>query len=388
MINLKTQKPAEILLKKLAEGFQGTVSIEVLVSSLKTKRQGVFVLDGGHIVYGGKTLVSPTELAKTIGKKLNVTLIEIALRSSAKKLQNKDSFQELFELLTRYRLLTWEEIEQVIKSQIVLTLEQLVNYSGNIEIKQSLEFDLTYGTEKSGLDWQEIQQELNRRSQKWENLRPAIPDMEAVPRLNSEITTIDSGTTPLSKHCRVWINGKRTLLEIAEQTNKDPLALATEYYDWAKKGWIYWDILPTYDRSSVSTDHDDTDNTNEVERAVILSVDDSPVVQTMIKRAISDRYQLLLASNGTEALKILGSTRKIKLMLLDVTMPDIDGLEICRTIRRFKKFKDLPVIMLTAKDGMIDKFKGQFAGATEYLSKPVDKQQLLSTIQKYIPAQV
>ncbi|WP_281291183.1 response regulator [Hyella patelloides] len=118
-------------------------------------------------------------------------------------------------------------------------------------------------------------------------------------------------------------------------------------------------------------------------------MDDSPVVQAMLKRSLSDRYEVILANNGMDALKILNSNKKnIELILLDVTMPDIDGIELCRTIRRFKKFQTLPIIMLTAKDGMFDKVKGKFAGSTEYLTKPVDKEELLTIIGKYVPSMV
>jgi twitching motility two-component system response regulator PilG len=66
-------------------------------------------------------------------------------------------------------------------------------------------------------------------------------------------------------------------------------------------------------------------------------------------------------------------------------MPDIDGLELCRTIRAMTKFKQLPIIMLTAKDGIVDRVKGQFAGSTQYLAKPVDREKLLPVLEKYIP---
>lgn len=67
-------------------------------------------------------------------------------------------------------------------------------------------------------------------------------------------------------------------------------------------------------------------------------------------------------------------------------MPDIDGIEFCKTVRGISKFRDLPVIMLTAKDGLIDKVKGQMAGSTHYLTKPVRKEKLLNVIEKNLPS--
>jgi twitching motility two-component system response regulator PilG len=94
-------------------------------------------------------------------------------------------------------------------------------------------------------------------------------------------------------------------------------------------------------------------------------------VQTTIKRALGDRYQVLLASNAVDALKVINTTA-IALLLLDVTMPEIDGLEFCRTVRSLPKFKNLPIIMLTARDKFSDKLRGQIVGVTHYLTKPVE----------------
>lgn len=103
----------------------------------------------------------------------------------------------------------------------------------------------------------------------------------------------------------------------------------------------------------------------------------------MLKRTLSARYQVLLASNAVDALKVI-NTNPIALLLLDVTMPDIDGLEFCRAVRSIGKFKNLPIIMLTARDKLSDKYRGQIAGATHYLTKPFEPSQLLEIVDKCV----
>ncbi len=217
-------------------------------------------------------------------------------------------------------------------------------------------------------------------------MHPIINSPLDIPRLSRDGLSKISSIT-VTQHCQKWIDGKKSIAEIAEAVNQEPLKLAQDYYRWVKQGWINFG----QESQAVSKSSPSVANTkpkvqsSNPDLVTILSVDDSPVVQTMIKRAIGDRYNLLLASNGMDALKILNSNKDIiKLALLDVTMPDIDGLDLCRTIRKMEPFADLPIIMLTAKDGMFDKFKGKFAGSTEYLTKPVDREQLLTTIEKYI----
>ena len=121
------------------------------------------------------------------------------------------------------------------------------------------------------------------------------------------------------------------------------------------------------------------------QRPTILAVDDSPVMQAMVKRALSNEYRVILADNAVDALSIIYHDR-ISLLLLDVTMPGIDGLELCRTVRNIPQFEELPIIMLTARDGMFDKVQGRLAGATEYLTKPFESDRLCQVVKTFINA--
>ncbi|MGA1283267.1 MAG: response regulator transcription factor, partial [Prochlorothrix sp.] len=87
----------------------------------------------------------------------------------------------------------------------------------------------------------------------------------------------------------------------------------------------------------------------------------------------------LVADNAVDALAAI-CHRNVDLMLLDVSMPDIDGLELCRTVRSMPQFKDLPIIMLTSRNSPFDKVQGRVAGATEYLTKPFEPEQLRQAI--------
>lgn len=126
---------------------------------------------------------------------------------------------------------------------------------------------------------------------------------------------------------------------------------------------------------------------NSSERSVVLTVDDSHVMQILIRRVLSSEYRVLSASTAIEALAIMNN-EPISVLLLDVTMPEIDGLELCRTIRTLSKFRHLPVIMVTAKDGAFDRVQGRLAGATEYLTKPFDANQLLQLVHQFAGARL
>ncbi|CDM98195.1 MAG: response regulator [Limnospira sp. PMC 1291.21] len=122
---------------------------------------------------------------------------------------------------------------------------------------------------------------------------------------------------------------------------------------------------------------------NETSPATILAVDDSLVIQKMVRQTLGENYRILVASNTLEALGQLHHD-SIDLMLLDIAMPGVDGLELCRIIRRTPHLEKLPIIMLTARDTVCDKIEGRLAGATEYLTKPFDPEQLQITVHKIL----
>lgn len=122
---------------------------------------------------------------------------------------------------------------------------------------------------------------------------------------------------------------------------------------------------------------------NAVAPSTILAVDDSPIFQKLICRTLSDDYRVLVANNATDALSVVYQDH-VSLVLLDVSMPDIDGLELCRTIRSLPQFQDLPIVMLTGRDGAFDRVKGHLAGASEYLTKPFEAEVLRETIGRLL----
>lgn len=122
------------------------------------------------------------------------------------------------------------------------------------------------------------------------------------------------------------------------------------------------------------------------QQPTVLAVDDSMVMQELIKQAIANDYNVLIADNAEDALSLIYQ-HPIAILLLDVSMPGVDGLELCRTLRSLPQFCNLPIIMLTARDTAFDKVKGRLAGATEYLTKPFDAEQLRTVCNQLLSLQ-
>ncbi len=117
----------------------------------------------------------------------------------------------------------------------------------------------------------------------------------------------------------------------------------------------------------------------------ILIVDDEPVnLQVLVNHLSLENYVLERASNGIEALAILDNGFEPDIILLDVMMPKMTGLEVCEKIREKYPATDLPILMLTAKTQVNDIVAGLAAGANDYLTKPIAKKELLARLKTHL----
>jgi two-component system response regulator MprA len=112
----------------------------------------------------------------------------------------------------------------------------------------------------------------------------------------------------------------------------------------------------------------------------VLVVDDEPAVRDSLRRALQlEGYEVELAGDGLEALERLAVENGVDALLLDVSMPRLDGLETCRRLRR--DGNALPVLMLTARDAVSDRVAGLDAGADDYVVKPFALEELLARLR-------
>ena len=117
----------------------------------------------------------------------------------------------------------------------------------------------------------------------------------------------------------------------------------------------------------------------------VLVVDDEPVNRRVLENHLSlAGYSVTEASNGSEALELLGTENNFDLVLLDVMMPGMSGYEVCETIRKSYLPSELPVVLLTAKNRVSDLVIGFNVGANDYLTKPFSKNELLSRIKTHL----
>ncbi len=116
----------------------------------------------------------------------------------------------------------------------------------------------------------------------------------------------------------------------------------------------------------------------------VMIVDDSVTIrraaETFLRR---EGYDVITADDGFEALpKIVDHQPDI--IFLDIMMPRLDGYQTCSVIKNNSLFKEIPVIMLSSKDGIFDKARGKLVGSEQYVTKPFTKEDLLDVIQQHV----
>jgi DNA-binding response OmpR family regulator len=115
-----------------------------------------------------------------------------------------------------------------------------------------------------------------------------------------------------------------------------------------------------------------------MERGTILVVDDEPNIADLVELYLRrEGFRVIQASSGNDALRAVGDHRP-RLVILDVGLPDIDGLEVCR---RLRQTSTIPVIFLTARDTEVDRVLGLELGADDYVTKPFSPAELVARVK-------
>ena len=162
-----------------------------------------------------------------------------------------------------------------------------------------------------------------------------------------------------------------TFYRVADRFNVNVLELATM-------------LKPLVESGDITLDSEDTDDSPPM---TIACIDDS--------RAVQRKVRLTLEAAGYEVLELMEPARaltalvraKPSAILLDITMPELSGYELCRMLRQSAALKDVPIVMLTGRDGAIDRLRARMAGSTDYMTKPFNSQVLLSRIQQLTSSQ-
>ena len=132
-------------------------------------------------------------------------------------------------------------------------------------------------------------------------------------------------------------------------------------------------------RSAATASEDNSAKINKTTATtLVVCIDDSKTVQKQVRMTLeAGGYRVLSILDPTLALKKL-SQHQPAVIFMDINMPNLNGYDLCSLLRKSQKFKDVPIVMLTGRDGMIDRVRAKIVGATDYLTKPCDPNKLIT----------
>lgn len=117
----------------------------------------------------------------------------------------------------------------------------------------------------------------------------------------------------------------------------------------------------------------------------ILIVDDSNTARASVEYTLKKgSYEVLSAYDGTTGLEVLGKSPTIDMIITDLNMPKMDGIEFIKNVRKFDQYKYTPILMLTTESQDEKKMEGKAAGASGWLVKPFNPTQLLDVVKRFL----
>ena len=125
-------------------------------------------------------------------------------------------------------------------------------------------------------------------------------------------------------------------------------------------------------------------NTGNLAGLRVMVIDDSKTIrrtaETLLKK---EGCEVITATDGFEALSKIADHQP-QIIFVDIMMPRLDGYQTCALLKNNPLYRSTPVIMLSSKDGLLDKAKGRIVGSEQYLTKPFTREELLSAIRRHV----
>ena len=231
-----------------------------------------------------------------------------------------------------------------------------------------------YVVQEGQKDWSNW---YKRGFQSWSpNLAPIIKNHQLLQEAVSEITY---------KNFVRLLKGQLSLRDLAVRMKQDLLRITASLASYVRKGLIELIVIPDTEPTSCPLLLDAfTSSKNKVSKPLVVCIDDSPQIGQIMEHILSSAgYSFISIQNPLEAIPKLIAV-KPALIFLDLTMPVINGYELCSQIRRVSQLKDIPVVILTSNDGMVDRMRAKLVGASGFLAKPIKEDKILSTIRKFL----
>ncbi len=333
----------------------------------------VFLLNG-QIVYAGETTGRLGRLRDHLHRYGLATALDTTNARSIEPF-NSPEYGHLWALLEQH-VLTPEQGRTILNRMVCETLFDLLSlHQGTFIFKLNSALSPQLKRFHSGPLVASITQQI----QEWKQFYPHIQSPHQCPFIPDQ-TVLEAGPLIADiKPLLQWINSTTSIQQMARYLDCTVVAIAKRIYPHVRQGSIQFPHAATPPSKTP-----ELESWEETRVPRVVCIDDGVAIREAVEHILVEQgYEASSIGNPLRALSLLFQLQP-DLILCDIAMPELEGYELCAMLRQASDFRQTPIVMLTGKDGFIDRVKARMAGATDYLTKPFGATELLTLVEKYV----
>ena len=274
-----------------------------------------------------------------------------------------------------------EQATKVIRATVT---EVLFDITQAIEVSCELIKDNLLTTRLILIDAEQVIAESNKLYTAWQDAMVADRSPDLAPIIRQPQALKSRTSAQVYQNLSQLLDGKQTLRDLSVRMKRDVATITRSLLPYIQKGFVQLvavdDIAPPVSSPVAQK----LFKSKTPRRLTIACIDDSPSICQTMEGIITDAgYNFVSEMDGLRAIAVLLS-RKPDMIFLDLVMPNTNGYEICSQLRKLSYFKQTPIVILTGNDGIVDRVRAKMVGSTDFLGKPAQPEQVLSTIEKYV----
>jgi twitching motility two-component system response regulator PilG len=341
----------------------------------------------GRIVYAGDPSAGVTRLKGLLeGLRLNshgqppLAIAWETFQGAEQLRGNAPEYGCLWALLER-RLIQPEQARELLETMIRETLFELLGLHQGTFI-----FEMGEPLTPALMAWEPLPlvAAVAPQVQEWKQFYPQLRSPDQCPVIVNAAALQQSLPAATANALIEYAAQGLSLRQLAHALNRDLLTVAKAIAPCIQRGWIT--LTPWPPVAAVIAAPLAIDGAVAAAGERIVCIDDAVTIGELIVAMLAPRgYQVTPINDPVAALSQVFGLQP-QLILCDITMPQLDGYELCAMLRQSTQFHQTPIIMLTGKDGFIDRVRAKMVGATNYLAKPFGEDELVMLLEQYLPS--
>ena len=309
------------------------------------------------------------------------------LQTELQKLYKIESKENLY--CWEYRLLSfWYDQQKISRQQISQIIENIfIEVFFDINQARGVIYQVQNDNQLSNqlllINAEAIIHKARKLWQSWLEAKLGDRSPDLAPIIRHPLELKQRVPEALYRNLTMMLTGQQTLRDLSIKISRDTVSLSASLLPYIQQGSVELIEIEDLELPTLSSKPVESSSKGPL----IACIDDSPAICRALERILTTAdYQTHCIQDPLRAIAIL-LARKPDLIFLDLVMPGTNGYEICSQLRKISCFKEIPIIILTGNDGVIDRVRARMVGASAFLGKPINPHQVLSVVERQLSKQ-